>query len=288
MARVGLSCAARRALLGLALAGLAVSLSACGGAASALDPVAEAATKSADAGGATVKIDMAFTIGAQKGAMTATGRFDRDEGELSFDLSKLFTGSGAPAAAGGPMRMIYRKEDGHSILYMSMPFLATMLPDGRTWVKTDLDRLAGVMGRDFGQLVGQSSQNPGDTLAMLRSVGDVEKVGTDTVDGVETTHYRATIDLAKAIEQKGVSKATVQRLRESGAPAKLPVEVWVGKDEGLPRKLEMAYDAKTQGSPVSTRMTMSFSEWGSDVSVDAPPDDEVFDATELAAKSGKS
>jgi hypothetical protein len=276
--------AARWALLAL----LAVVLAGCGGAASALDPVAEAATRSADAGGANVKMDMSFTVGADRGTMTATGKFDRDEGELTFDMSDLFTGAGAPAAAGGPLRMIYTKEDGHSVLYMNMPFLATMLPAGKAWVKADIDRLASTMGANFGQLVGQSSQNPGDTLAMLRAVGDVEEVGRDTLDGVAATRYRATIDLARAAEQKGVSKTAVQRLREAGAPAELPVDVWIGDDDGLPRNMTIDYSAKTAGSPVSTSMTMSFSDWGSDVSVEAPPADEVFDATELAAKTGKS
>jgi hypothetical protein len=184
--------------------------------------------------------------------------------------------------------MIYTKEDGHSVLYMSMPFLATMLPQGKTWVKADLDKLASTMGSNFGQLVGQSSQNPSDTLAMLRAVGDVDEVGSETVDGVDVTHYRASIDLAKAAKQKGVPQTAVDRLRQSGAPEKLPVEVWIGDDDGLPRKMTLDYDAKTQGSPVSTKMTMTFSDWGSDVAVEAPPADEVFDATALAGKGSTS
>jgi len=273
--------------MGVALVCLAVCLTACGGASSTLDPVASAATKSADAGGATVKMEMAFGIGNETGRATATGRFDRDAGELTFDMSKLFTGPNAPSA-GGPMRMIYTKEDGHSVLYMSMPFLATMLPGGKTWVKADLDKLASTMGASYGQLVGQSSQNPSDTLAMLRAVGDVQKVGSETLDGTDVTHYRASIDLAKAAEQKGVPKTAVDRLRESGAPAKLPVDVWVGDDDGLPRKMTMDYAAKTQGSPVATTMTMTFSDWGSDVTVEAPPADDVFDATALAGKGSTS
>jgi len=288
MAIVDIARVTRRTLLGLALLALALGLTACGGAANTLDPVAQAATKSADAGGATVNMDVAYGVGKETGRVTATGRFERDEGELTFDMSKLFTGSGAPAAAGGPMRMIYTKEDGHSVLYMSMPFLATMLPSGKTWVKADLDKLASTMGSSFGQLVGQSSQNPSDTLAMLRSVGDVEKVGADTLDGTDVTHYRASIDLAKAAEQKGVSKTAVERLRQSGAPAKLPVDVWIGDDDGLPRKMTMEYSAKGAGSPVATTMTMTFSDWGSDFNVDSPPADEVFDATALAGKGSTS
>jgi hypothetical protein len=278
---------ARTWLLVVVLGSLAVGLTACGGARNALDPVASAATKSADAGGANVKMDMAFLIGKDTGRMTATGRFERDQGELTFDMSKLFTGPGAPKA-GGPMRMIYTKEDGHSVLYMSMPFLATMLPQGKTWVKADLDKLANTLGSGFGQLVGQSSQNPSDTLAMLRGVGDVEKVGSETLDGTDVTHYRATIDLAKAAEQKGVPQTAIDRLRQSGAPEKLPVDVWIGDDDGLPRKMTMDYDAKTLSSPVSTKMTMTFSNWGSDVTVAAPPADEVFDATALAGKGSRS
>ena len=33
---------------------------------------------------------------------------------------------------------------------------------------------------------------------------------------------------------------------------------------------------------------MTMSDWGTDVSIDVPPDDQVFDVTALAAKLGHS
>jgi hypothetical protein len=66
------------------------------------------------------------------------------------------------------------------------------------------------------------------------------------------------------------------------------VDVWIGDDDGLVRQIRMSYDAGQNGQQGSVLLTMTMTDWGTDVSVDAPPDDQVFDATELAATFGKS
>ncbi len=254
---------------------------------STLDPVAEAATKSTSAGGVRVSMKATFSSGAQSGGMTAEGVFDQDEGELTFDLSSLMPGS-PQAAALGEMRMLYVKEDGHTILYVGMPFLASVLPDGKTWLKADVDRAAKLMGLDMNQLLGQSTQNPADTLALLRATGTVEKAGSDVIDGTPVTLYHATIDLVKAAALKGVPQSALDRLAAAGVSTQLPVDVWIGNDDGLVRQIRMAYDASSNGQPASMLLTMTMSDWGTDVSVDPPSDDQVFDATELATKFGTS
>lgn len=278
----------RRILFACVLAASVATLTACGGGVrSALDPVAEAASKSTNAGGVKVSMKVTFSSGSQAGTITAEGAFDEDAGELTFDLSSL--GPGSPqAAALGEMKMIYVKEDGHTIVYVGMPFLASMLPDGKTWLKADVERLAKLTGLDPNQLLGSSTQNPADTLALLRATGTVEKAGADVIDGTAVTLYHATVDLVKAAELKGVSQSTLDRLSAAGVSTQLPVDVWIGDDDGLVRQIRMSYDAGQNGQQGSVLLTMTMTDWGTDVSVDAPPDDQVFDATELAATFGKS
>jgi hypothetical protein len=278
----------RRILSACILAAVVATLTACGGGVkSTLDPVAEAASKSTSAGGVKVSIKATFSSGTQSGGMTAEGVFDEDAGELTFDLSGLMPGS-TQAGALGEMRMIYVEEDGHTILYVGMPFLANVLPDGKTWIKADLDRAAKLMGLDLNQLLGQSTQNPADTLQLLRAAGTVEKAGADVIDGTPVTLYHATVDLVKAAQLKGVSQSTLDRLTAAGVSTQLPVDVWIGDDDGLVRQIRMAYETTANGQAASMLLTMTMSDWGTDVSVTTPSDDEVFDATELAAIAGKS
>jgi hypothetical protein len=276
-----------RTLLALAVLAIVGSLTACGGGVkSTLDPVAAAADKSATAGGFKVSINATFTGGGQTGGMTAEGVFDQDEGELTLDMSNLMQGA-TGAGSNARMKMIYLQEDGHTILYVNAPFLSKVLPNAPTWIKADLDKTAKMLGLSANDLLGQSAQNPSDTLDMLRTAGKVEKAGTDVIDGTNVTLYHATIDLVKAAELKGLPKEKLQELTASGVPREIPVDVWIG-DDGLLRQLRMSFDATEGGQPVSMLMTMKLSDWGRDVSVEAPPADQVFDATELAANAGRS
>lgn len=71
--------------------------------------------------------------------------------------------------------------------------------------------------------------------------GEIETVGTETFRGVETTHYRATIDptdyekLAPAGKQEELSSLADQLVSQSGIGA-MPLDVWVD-GSGLVRKL---------------------------------------------------
>ena len=53
-------------------------------------------------------------------------------------------------------------------------------------------------------------------LSMLEAEGaDVQKVGPATIDGVATTHYRVKVDLAKALQSKGLLEPDAQGLRRA-------------------------------------------------------------------------
>ena len=97
-------------------------------------------------------------------------------------------------------------------IYMTSPLFARQLPQGKTWMSLDLQKAGKAAGVDFSSL---SAQTPGQTLEQLKASGDVTKVGTETLDGVETTHYTATLDPAKIPNGARLQKLTAPRTSPS-------------------------------------------------------------------------
>jgi hypothetical protein len=247
-----------------------------------IDPVASAATKTEQAGGS--KMSMTADVNSPAGQsyeITANGAFDQQEGEMTMDLSNLLQSTGLPVGSGSGIVLRYLTENGDPVVYMEMPFLASELPAGKTWIRLDLEKAGKSLGVDFSQLLSQSNQNPAQTLDLLRASGDVTTVGPDTVDGVATTEYEGSIDLAKAAKLRGLPQDLVQKLEDATGASEIPVEVWIGAD-GLVRQMRETIDTTTGGQPLTTTMTMDMSDFGTDVSVSAPPSDEVLDITDQA------
>jgi hypothetical protein len=251
------------------------------------DAVVAAAAKSENAGGA--KLSMSVSVSdpaAQKSAsVTASGVFDESNADLNIDLSGLGGSSGLslPAALGS-LEVRYLQENGDPVVYANVPFLGAMLPGGKSWVRVDLEQAGKAAGFDVNQFLNQSSQNPGQILDMLRATGSVREVGSDTVDGVTATHYTATIDLDKAAGLVGQdAKSLVDRLIAAGAPASVPLDVWIGNDDGLVRKLTVDEQLKQ----ATVDLTLEISDYGTPVSVSAPPSDQVLDLNDLISKAGQ-
>jgi hypothetical protein len=240
---------ARVALLLLPV--LAVAVSACGG--STLDPVANAATKSADQGTEHVTIQGTVAAKGQSFELTGEGDADNDKRVMSMHVS----------ASGLAMDEVMNGW----VIYMRSPLFASGLPAGKTWLKLDLEKAGKAVGIDFNAF---SSYNPASTLDALKTAGHVEKVGEEEIDGAHTTHYTAQVDPAKV-----PNGAKVQQLTNAKYG---PTDVWVD-DDGLVRRLR----TDTTASGTHSVMTMSFSDYGKTVDVQVPDDSQVMDATQLAA-----
>ena len=90
----------RKALFALALAGLAVGLTACGAVNTSLsNPLALAADKSAKAGGVKMHLDASFSAAGQSTTLSADGAFDGDQGQVTLHAGDLLGGPGYGAAA---------------------------------------------------------------------------------------------------------------------------------------------------------------------------------------------
>ena len=197
---------------------------------------------------------------------------------MTIDLSDIVQRLAAPIGTGTGVDVVYATEDSDPVVYVRFPFLAKTLPGGKQWIRVDLQRAGNAAGIDLSKVLGQAGANPVDVLDLLRASGDVTKAGSETLDGVATTHYHATVDLEKALTTKGIPQDTVQRLLDAGAPTELPVDVWIGDDDGLVRKVQSTYDVPSGGESVKTVTTVNLSDWGTTVSVDTPPSDQVFAA----------
>ena len=247
--------------------------------------VAAAAGKTQDAGSAKMAMEMKMTGGQQDMTITAEGAFEftgQQRGFMKMDLGEMAAQSGM-----GEMELIL---DGTTI-YMKMPNAAQM---GVTtpWVKMDAKTMAG--GQGLGQ-PGLGSSDPSQTMEMLRGVSDdVEEIGTEDIRGTSATHYKATLDLNKAVADAPAKtrKEMRQQLKILGTKT-LPVDVWVDA-EGLLRRMEMTVDmskadmggAPAGAVPTSMFMRMDLYDFGTDVNVKIPKAKDVTDFAKLQGRAG--
>jgi hypothetical protein len=254
------------------LAAAPLTLAACGGGGSSssstkLTPsayVMQAAKKSAAATSEHVTMDVKTSVNGQPVAMTGNGDFDNPNhvGELTMHAGVQGIDLQIDAILSG------------TTMYMKAPVFAAALPNGKSWLKIDLQKVGQKNGIDFQSLLAQS---PTSTLATLKASGAVTDVGDETVGGAATTHYRVAIDPSKLPQGTKIEALTKAKYG--------PYDVWIGKDDGYVHKLTSSYSYATPtGGRQSVTMTMTFSDFGKSVTVNVPPSDEVFDATNASIK----
>jgi hypothetical protein len=272
---------------GLAIAAAAAVTAGCGSSgqahALALDPVSAAATKTQHAGAARVRFSVALSgpqlAQAHSVAVRGTGVIDGTSSELTIGLGALLHDTGLPTGANGSVKEIALERNGDYVVYVKTGLAAAYLPGGKQWIELDLSKLGKSAGLDVGQLLSGSQLQPGDLLSMLKGEGaKVTTVGPATIAGTATTHYRVTIDVAKALQARGLPSSLL-----GGAAAQLPTipaNVWIGKD-GLVRRIKLSYAvARTHAA-----MKMDLYDYGAHVTIAAPPASSVVDATQLAQSS---
>lgn len=240
---------------------------------------------------------VADTAGNDSAAYT----FEMSGSGVSVKGSGAYRGGENPAAqmAFDSMRMLgfslpagmeFRLVDDVMYLKSSKGGLLPGVGDGE-WVKLPVDDVqaegANIAGLD------PTMADPREQLRQMLDTEDVEKVGTETVDGVETTHYRATISpegTGTVTEEKSsthsneLSRQLEEQLetgiRESmGLSEPVTVDAWVDADYHA-RKLRVTMPMFGEVS-----MTMKFTDFGSDVTVDAPAGAEEIDLGDMMGGS---
>ncbi len=270
---------ARVALL-LAVPTLAAALAGCGGDALALDPVAEAATRTTNTGSARVSFTATVSVGGLSLAMEGAGAFESrtGSGRLSYRID-------LPAAAGGETTAEAIFDGSHGfVMYMRMPLLAPQLPPGKAWVKLDLARAGKSLGLDLDSLAQMRQSDPTQALQYLKGSSAVTELGYDRVRDVFTTHYGLVVDLRKLARQEPGSARAIDKLIDLMGASTFPAEVWVD-EQGLLRRMSFSLTQRVPGTGqiFELQVREDLFDFGVPVSVKPPPAGRVVDLTALAA-----
>ena len=270
----------RRVLpLALLAALAATALVGCGGA--TLDPVAQAASKTADAGSfrfsfsISIGIDLssfgggAGSTGAQQSvALTGSGAYDKDARRLQGSL----------AVEGKTFEMILDASEAAPALYMRPPASEAGLPAGKTWAKVDLAKAAKQGGFDLGALT-SAQLDPRKAVELLKQAGASAKIGEEQIDGVATTHYRVVVDPKTALGDLSESERgqAEQMLKLTGIST-FPVDVWV---DGAGMLRRVAAQVGGADALFSIKASLDLTDYGTPVTVDLPPADQVVEDSNL-------
>lgn len=262
----------------LVLPVVAVLAAGCGsgGGTLSLDPVASAATKTQQTGTYSFDYTAGMQVLGQQFSFSGTGQSDTTNGRLQMTMD--FSGLPAQLSQHGSTAEFVLAD---KVMYLKLPFLSGMLPGGKQWMKVDLSaaaRQAGTSLGSFGQL------DPQQWLQQLLASSDTQKLGTDTVQGEQMTHYRTTIDPSKLTANvPAAQRAAVRKAMKQIGMSTIPVDVWVD-GKGLLRQESLSLSLGQGLQNATMKMTFDLHDFGEPVSVEVPPADQVFDA--LAALKG--
>jgi hypothetical protein len=247
-------------------------------------------------------------------AFSATGAFDTPakRSRMSVDLSsvaELVKSFGASLGGtvtgdlGSPDDWTLEVIQDGDIAYLRFPLLAKQLPAGKTWLKGDAKTLSSADAGQLKQFGSLAGTDPRDVFGLLEAVsGSIEAVGTDEIRGVETSHYRATVDTAKV--EKLVPEAQRRALGGLGQAgrAEIPIEVWIDADrrirkltidlDGIDREPPATGTSGQSGAPLSSlgaggtmdlegSIVLEVYDYGKPLDLDLPPADQVADAATL-------
>jgi hypothetical protein len=273
----------RRRWIGVAAGALVVVLAACGSQAKTVEvkkkvaPSPRAAVlasvrTTASAKSARMSMSIAAGLANEHFAITGDGVTDFVTGDSA--LTMQYPGIGSEPGGSIEMLVVDRAA------YMKMPKMLFGGPLGSgKWFKMPN------LGDASSAVPGLGQSDPSQFLAYLETVSaGVTKVGTETIRGVDTTHYTASLDPAKAGSRSDVPPSLRDDLgkilQKNGVPLTIPADVWVDSD-GLARRIRLKLDlgrmAGTDGGSDLPVMTISIDlyDFGVPVHVEAPPADQV-------------
>jgi hypothetical protein len=276
----------------------------CGGSSSMAVPELTSFTSAAKASSAadSAKFELTFSmtmpLSDKPLSFSASGGFDKpaDRAQLNFDLSSLAElfkslgqsfGGKVTGDMGSPSDWKLDAIKDGDLVYIHFPLIEDKLPAGKTWVKGDVKELAGAGGGDLDQFGSFAGTDPRDVFGMLKAVsGSIRSVGTEEIRGVETSHYMATIDIAKLEKLvPAAQRESLGGLDQAATQAGLtgiPIDIWIDGDQQV-RKLTMEIETKQPGTTqtVKASLEVELYDYGKPLDITLPPADQVVDAATL-------
>ncbi|GLW10508.1 hypothetical protein Misp01_56360 [Microtetraspora sp. NBRC 13810] len=263
----------RRITLAIAATGTAaaLALTGCGSSSQPLGNVqlaaAEAIQQSAQQAAAVTSytVDAVADFSGQEGNGKVQGRMVYQREPLAADVT-LNTVNFAGRDLPGGVRAVLTGDT----VYVNVEALKTLVGASKPWIKasvSDLDSSGQAQARDV--LANIQQFDLAGAVKMATTSDDVKAVGTETVGGVETTHYSGTFPVNEALAQLDPEHRE-RAQADMGSVKDMKFDLWADA-QSLPRKITMS--GKADGG--SFDATMLFKGFNEPVQITAPPAAEV-------------
>ncbi len=217
-----------------------------------------------------------------------TTAFDNaaDRSALVMDLSSL--AAAAPTAADDPFAELAAGFAGTmevrqigDVAYLKMPFFTELLGVPTPWLEVSADD-----GDGFSSGFSAVPTDPNEVLTTYDGADvSVEEIGSETVNGSETTHYRVSFDTSPWVAELSAEERA--ELEASGlfADGVVPMDLWIRSDGHLVRLVFAVDGSSVEAKPGEEfdSMTIQYDllDINEPVSIEAPPASEVTSFEDL-------
>jgi hypothetical protein len=189
---------------------------------------------------------------------------------IAMDMTMTMPQLAAQFGGDGSMRTLMSG----TTMYMNMGDATAAKMGGKHWMKLDLSSL-GASGQAMAdQMNSNSSNDPATQLKLFTSSGDIKRVGQETVNGVQATHYSGSVDLAKLAGQQDSSLKSLLAQSTKLGLTSMNLDLWVN-DQGLPVRM---HEATPPTATAQFDVTADYSDYSTTpVTVTAPAADDTND-----------
>ncbi|MGE5291159.1 MAG: hypothetical protein ACM3ML_28965 [Micromonosporaceae bacterium] len=175
-------------------------------------------------------------------------------------------------------------------VYMKLGAVLGGPPQSKPWIEMSSSGPDAMGGFPFAAFPGEPQSDPSSMLASLSGISSrVTQLGSASIRGVQTVHYRVTLDPAKAeAKMRSPEKAEFEAFMKAFAGTALPAQVWVD-GQGIVRRIMFTLTpGKDSGAPAGMRLTqqVDFYDFGVPVRVSAPPASQVEDISQALKGDG--
>lgn len=243
----------------------------------------------ATVGAGTAKVTVQANLTAD-----VSGRTERAElrGEGAFN----FTAKTSRMAMVTPLGITIELRTVGADFYEKAPTqLRRRFPGSREWMRFNFEAADRAQYGGPLYVFGPGADDPWQILGFLPAASAARFIDTQTVRGTKTTHYRATVKLADIAAigdaQTGPGR---RRFQEKVGVDEAPIEAWLD-DQGRLRRLRVTVALRLPGAEWTgttdtvtgtATVTQEFFDFGTEVSVAAPPADETDNLTDLVSTRG--
>lgn len=213
------------------------------------------------------------TITTSTGTTTASGVLSWQNGVQGDLQTQIPAAQASKVGSDGSVEVRYLPDAMYVNMHMADKFSQAL--GGKHWFEYDyanLDQTPGSTGAAF-----KDSLKNADPVALVRLLiasGRVTKVGTDTVNGHQATHYSGDLTPGDLTAGNGVTSDQLAVMRELLQARKVTsghIDLWVDGDNLVVKREE-----KLTTATGLLETTVTYSEYGVQVQPTPPPEDDSF------------